>query len=351
MRSFYCDHCGWLVYFENTVCLNCRSRLAYFPHAKQIGSVVRGDQQNWHSKDGNTYRLCRNYSDFDVCNWAIPAEDQNAYCASCRLNQVIPDLSIAGNQAAWAKFESAKRRLIYTLLSLRLPVASKAEHPTEGVSYEFKANLPGAPVLTGHADGTIAINLVEADDAERERHRLALGEPYRTILGHFRHEIGHYYWDRFFQDEQGRDRFRAIFGDERTDYDVALKGHYQNGAPAGWAENFISAYATSHPWEDWAETWAHYIHMVDVLETAAGAAVSLISPLTGQPAAAIAAGESFHQAMESWFPLTYLLNNLNRSLGLPDAYPFVLPKTAIEKLRFVHQCIQEHSTSPGFAHA
>jgi hypothetical protein len=216
--------------------------------------------ETWYSKEKNDYRLCRNYLEFNVCNWAIPAEDTNRYCVSCRLNQMIPNLSVPGNQAAWAKFESAKRRLNYTLLALGLPVSSKAEDPTGGVSYEFKANVPGAPVLTGHDNGTITINLAEADDAERERRRLALGEPYRTILGHFRHEIGHYYWDRLFQDEQSREQFRAVFGDERLDYGTALEAHYQSGAPTGWEERFISAYASSHPWEDWAETFGTRSH-------------------------------------------------------------------------------------------
>jgi hypothetical protein len=342
MKSFYCDSCGWLVHFENTTCLNCGSALAYLPDTGRMGSAREAEAGNWQSSTGGNYRLCRNYIDYNVCNWAVPAGESNAYCVSCRLNQMIPNLSLPGNQAAWAKFESAKRRLNYTLLNLGLAVTSKAENPSDGLFYEFKADVPGTAVLTGHDSGVITINLAEANDAERERRRLVLGEPYRTILGHFRHEIGHYYWDRFFRDEQSRQQFRTVFGDERADYAAALKSYYENGAPKAWGEEFISAYATSHPWEDWAETWAHYLHMTDVLETAAGARVSL-APETRTPPVTITAGGSFERMIEAWFPLTYLLNSLNRSLGLPDAYPFVLSPVALKKLRFVHESIVDRA--------
>ena len=346
MKSFYCEACGWSVYFENTDCLNCGSRLAYVPDTSQIRPLTPAGADLWQSKTRLNYRLCRNYTEYNVCNWSVPVADSNAYCISCRLNRTIPDLGVPGNQIAWAKFESAKRRLNYTLLNLGLAIRSKAEDPSSGLFYEFKADLPGAPVVTGHADGVITINLAEADDAERERRRLAFGEPYRTILGHFRHEIGHYYWDRFFRDGRKLQEFRSVFGDERADYAAALKSHYQNGAPSGWGEAFISAYATSHPWEDWAETWAHYLHMKDVLETAAGAAVSVAPPETGQRAVAISESGSFGQMVEAWFPLTYLLNNLNRSLGLSDAYPFVLSPKVIKKLEFAHETIAENRGRP-----
>jgi len=52
------------------------------------------------------------------------------------------------------------------------------------------------PVLTSHCNGLITLNIAEADDAERERRRVKFHEPYRTLLGHLRHEVAHYYWDR-----------------------------------------------------------------------------------------------------------------------------------------------------------
>jgi hypothetical protein len=351
MKPLCCDVCGCVVYFESTKCLNCGAALAYLPDAGRIASVGSSETDIWRPKAARAYRLCLNYRQHHVCNWAVPASDSKLYCISCRLNRIIPNLSVVGNLAAWAKFEAAKRRLNYTLLNLRLPVISKNEDSLYGVSYEFKADVPGASVITGHADGVITINLGEADDAERERRRLALGEPYRTILGHFRHEIAHYYWYRFFRDDESLRKFRCVFSDERSDYAGALRTYYENGARKAWDEEFISAYASSHPWEDWAESWAHYLHMTDALETAAGAGVLFGAPQPDKSALASTGSEGFEQMLNAWLPLSYLLNNLNRSLGQPDAYPFVLSSVAIKKLRFVHECIAKHTTGGRFPEA
>jgi hypothetical protein len=263
--------------------LNCGVALAYLPDVARVRALSPAEEQKWQSGTGSHYRLCQNYVDHDVCNWAVPSNDSNALCASCRLTRVIPHLSVDGNKVAWVKFEAAKRCLNYSLLGLGLPVRSKVEDPENGLFYEFLADSPGSPVMTGHDFGVITINLAEADDAERERRRVQLNEPYRTILGHFRHEVGHYYWDRFFADEENAATLRSVFGDEREDYAEALKRHYETGAPVLWQENFISSYATTHPWEDWAETWAHYLHMADALETAASIGLSLAPRGANEP--------------------------------------------------------------------
>ena len=189
----------------------------------------------------------------------------------------------------------------------------------------------GPAVLTGHGDGIITVNIAEADDVERERRRVLLHEPYRTLLGHFRHEIGHYYWDLLIKDSPHIDEFRTHFGDERADYDKALKEHYDRGAVPDWRSRFISGYASVHPWEDWAETWAHYLHMTDTLETAAVCGLSLHPDRPDEPAMEkqpnkSAHEQSFDEIIGNWFPLTYVLNSLNRGMGMPDAYPFVLPR-------------------------
>lgn len=298
------------------------------------------------------YRLCENYIKEGVCNWAVPAEEPQPLCRSCRLTQVIPDLSQPGNKEAWYKLESAKRRLVYSLVMLGCPVRNKSDDPERGLAYQFLAEpeRPGAaPVLTGHADGVITLNVAEADDAERERRRQQFHEPYRTLLGHFRHEIGHYYWDRLIQNSPRLDPFRGLFGDERKEYALSLQEYYRQGPPPEWQDRFVSAYASAHPWEDWAETWAHYLHMTDTLETAAACGLSLRPRRPDEPAlkSPPSQGSSgpFDQLIDNWFPLTYLLNNLNRGLGLPDGYPFVLSKAAIDKLRFVHETIAEISAT------
>jgi len=347
MRIFRCDQCGHLVFFENVACTHCGATLAFLPDAMRIAAVVN-DGPHWRvasrkRKGRRRYRLCRNYSAENICNWAIPASDPNPLCRSCRLTQVLPDLSVPGNKQAWYKLEAAKRRMLYSLLDLGLAVNGRDVDPKGGLSYQFLADTPAAdgPVLTGHDSGLITINIAEADDVEREKRRTELHEPYRTLLGHFRHEIGHFYWDQLIAGSPRLDAFREMFGDERADYGEALRVHYEKGPPPDWQNHYVSAYAASHPWEDWAESWAHYLHMTDTLETAAACGLSL-RDTPSAPSARVPGEQpagSFERMMARWLPLTFALNNLNRGLGLPDAYPFVLSPPAVEKLRFLHDTI------------
>jgi hypothetical protein len=351
MKVFHCGHCDHLLFYENTKCVQCGHELAYLPDIAILASLDPIGDGTWRAMlpgaGGRTYRLCRNYTDEQVCNWAVRADETNPLCVSCRLTRVIPDLAPQGNRQAWSRLEVAKRQLIFTLMQLGLPVVTREEDPKHGLAFEFKADAPdgSAPVLTGQSAGVITINLAEADDVERERRRKAVQEPYRTLLGHVRHESGHYYWDRLIKESPSIDEFRKLFGDERGDYGIALQTHYEAGAPPDWQDRFITAYASAHPWEDWAETWAHYLHMVDALETAAASGLSLSPQRANEPsmpkiaAATDALPLLFEEAIERWFPLTYVLNNFSRSLGLPDAYPFVLSSPAIAKLQCVHETI------------
>lgn len=349
MKVFHCDHCEQLVFFENTTCLNCGHLLAFLPEAVDMAAMEPAEDQLWNSlseKGSGKWRLCANYANENICNWAVPADDPNPLCTSCRLTQIIPDLSLPVNKNAWCRLETAKRRLIYTLIEMKLPIRSKAEDPIGGIAFSFLADLQMStvPVMSGHENGSITINIAEADDAEREKRRTMLCEPYRTLLGHFRHESGHFYWDRLIRDSERLTLFRDLFGDERLDYAQALTRHYQNGPPAKWQADFVSAYASSHPWEDWAETWAHYLHMTDALETAAHTGLSLRPREKGEPVvtqSTLHAGDAgfFEKMIDAWFPLTYIINNLNRGLGLPDGYPFVLSNAVIDKLRFVHDTV------------
>ena len=262
---------------------------------------------------------------------------------------MIPDLSINQNRALWASTEGAKRRLIYSLLGLRLPLENRQDNPRGGLAFKFLANTLNpngseTPVLTGHEDGIITLNIAEADDIYREKTRLAMNEPYRTLVGHFRHEIGHYYWDRIVRDTKFIDGFRAMFGDEREDYDQALKRYYSIGAPSDWQNRFISVYATAHPWEDWAETWAHYLHIQDTLEVALDFGlidrrVALESKESPGTSWFSPKPKSFEEKIDAWSELTIALNSINRSMGLRDIYPFVLSKPVVEKLRFISEVI------------
>jgi hypothetical protein len=356
MRTFHCDHCGHPVFFENVTCLQCGSTLAFLPLRLALCAVepVPGQDGLWRRRkqrpSQRLYRMCANHGRYHACNFGVPEADPNELCVSCRQTRVLPDLSIPGNVDRWYKIEVAKRRLYYTLAKLGLLSVNPPQGERDGPVFEFLADTPGHPVMTGHAEGVITLNIAEADDTERVRRRVELHEPYRTLLGHLRHESGHYYWDRLIRDGGRTAEFRAMFGDETRDYSESLQHYYGSGGAtiSGWESRHVSAYATSHPWEDWAETWAHYLHMVDLLETASSYNTHLSMPgdddldeVTNP--FATGAGE-FDSLVADWVPLTLLLNSLNRSLGQDDAYPFALSRDALEKLRFVHDII--HSAEP-----
>ena len=352
MKTFTCQ-CGNLLYFENSECLSCGRTLGVIADDANLYSLEPVENL-WRAQGKSTlYRKCKNYEVESVCNWLVPADDHHTYCLSCRLNKIIPNLSNATNHQLWSRIESAKRRLIYTLVRIGLPIESRYDNPVSGLAFKFMEDQTRrgeftdlengqAAVMTGHQQGIITINIAEADHIAREAMRLKMNEAYRTLLGHFRHEIGHYYWTVLIEPvSTALNKFRQLFGDERADYAATLKQYYVNGAPANWSENYISAYATSHPWEDWAETWANYLHIVDTLETAYHqgfqfADSGLIAPFDANTRPS---DVKFDKMIEDWRRLSLTLNELNRSMGLPDAYPFILGEQSIEKLRFIHHII------------
>ena len=353
MRTFHCNRCEHLVFFENVRCERCEALLGYLPELGELSAFEDAGDGMWRSlhprAEGALYRQCHNYAVENVCNWMIPADPPETLCRSCQLTRTIPNLTAPDNRLYWYRLEVAKRRLLYTLAALGIKVESRHENPQTGLEFEFlEETSPGETVLTGHDNGLITLNIAEADDAYRERTRTAMHEPYRTLLGHFRHETGHYFFDRLVAGTPWLEPFRARFGDESIDYAEALDAYYRDGVPADWSQSYVSAYATMHPWEDWAETWAHYLLIVDVLDTATSYGVALIPQdpsdptLTDQTPVEDA---SFDNLMKRWFPLTYALNSLNRSLGMPDGYPFTLAAPVVEKLRLVHRVIAAQSAA------
>ncbi len=368
-RAYQCQ-CGRPVFLANSECLACHTPLGYvieslgvvplqpaaFEGAEPDTFTVHGDT------NGRAYRRCNNLMTAASCNWMAPAPREGdddsfnvdglaaGFCLSCSVTRTIPDQSVEGNGRQWRKLEQAKRRLVSQLLALGLPVASRLADPVHGLAFDFLSNVPGGPhVLTGHEMGVITLNAEEAEDAVRERIRAEMREPYRTLVGHFRHEIGHYYWDLVVLPTPWVDSFRELFGDERADYATALRTHYEQGPPPDWRNMFVTSYASSHPWEDWAETWAHYLHMADTADTAMSFGVDatraeLASDLfemgdLWQPDHPDAA--KFLDFLNGWVRLTNVLNELSRSMGQPDYYPFVLPRATVGKLQFVHQVITE----------
>lgn len=356
-------HCGQPAFFHNSQCVACGTALGFDPERALVlplenlaGSPV------WKSSDGKRYYRCSNFS-LGGCNWLVPAssesadpgsEPKSAFCQACALNRTIPDTSLPVNAERWRRMESAKRRMVASLLKLNLPLQSKIENPEAGLAFDFLAPIEGGPsVTTGHAAGVITLNIEEADDVGREAIRAKLHEPYRTLLGHFRHEVGHYYWDRLIAGSPLQTPFRGLFGDEREDYSAALARHYQQGPRPDWPDSFISAYATSHPWEDWAETWAHYLHMVDTFDAAWRCGIRLDTTRVhvdkfqeGDLYEAEGTGPSFLSLVNDWVRLTVILNELSENMGLKPFYPFVLAKPVVKKLHFVHLAIDQAAVQP-----
>jgi hypothetical protein len=350
VKTFQCA-CGNTLYFENSRCLECGRDVGYLFQGQTIITLEPVAGNLWKGlQDGNQYRKCRNYSQYEVCNWLVPVNDNNAYCESCRLNHIIPNLTEPHNINLWYRVEAAKRRLLYTLKYLGLPIVGRDLEPESGLAFQFLENevqgdeffndiFEKQYVLTGHVSGMITINLLEAEHSAREEMREKMNERYRTLIGHFRHESGHYYWDRLIAKDPTRlQTFRELFGDERRNYSKALKEYYDNGPRGDWTTDCISAYASSHPWEDWAETWAHYLHMVDTLDTAVNCGLKDIGQTKG---GSVYQPDSLQQILQEWEHLSRGLNSLNRSMGLPDAYPFIISPTVAEKLEFVYTVIAE----------
>lgn len=346
MQRFTCD-CGNVLFFQNSQCLKCGQEVGYDPEGRTM-VVLR---------PGGIMRRCGNGLKHGVCNWVLPSSEGAELCLSCRLNRRIPDLSIARNVVLWARMETAKRRLLVTLLQLGIPVLPKAEDALSGLSFDIVSASIDPAVTMGHLNGVITVNLEEADDTYRQINREQLNESSRTLLGHFRHETGHHVWQRFLGWREWGDvqrmAFRERFGEEWRDYAQALTLHYQNGSPAGWEDSFITAYAASHPWEDWSETWAHYLQMVEGMETFEGmgleaARIALpsvgFSPEAGALPSVLpqepAADAAFLAWLQGWVAVSTMLNEMSASLGQPALYPYIVSLKVAQKLRLVHYLVK-----------
>ncbi len=361
VRTFSCQ-CGRPTFFRNSTCLACRTPLGYHPERARLLPLSAGKTPDtwteWQTASP-AYHRCANLNTPAGCNWLVPVAESAAHdglCRACRLNRTIPDLhdhKHPDNGELWGRVELAKRRLVSALLVMGLPVASReTEDKERGMMFDFLRASKGSPsVMTGHSQGVITLNIVEADHASRESTRKAMNEPYRTLVGHFRHEVGHYYWDRLVAGTPWVAGCRALFGDETQDYAASLKKNYAHGPRKDWPQHFVSAYASVHPWEDWAESWAHYMHMCDTVDTAASYGLSIDStqleftPFQAhdlhQPEHPDA--ERFLAFVNRWTQLTMLLNGMSRAMGQPDFYPFVLAHKVVAKLHFIHLVVSAAS--------
>ena len=347
MRAFACNLCGQLLFFENSHCLRCGTSVGLVPELLAL-QALDAHLSASRAEPGKRYRRCARAS-LASCNWLVAEDDPRELCLSCRLTSAVPHMRSDQELRAFAQAEGSKRRLLYQLLDLGLPIRTRYQDPKRGLAFVLAFRSESSPVMTGHLNGVITLDLSECDNVHRERLRHEFGEPYRTLLGHFRHEIGHYYWNLLIDGQPAHAAFRSLFGDERIDYREALARNYEGAQRAHWADKHVSAYAASHPWEDWAETFAHYLHIRDTLQTAAqfGLRVSptaLAVPPEGGKLDARAREEvaelDFAEVVSEWLPLTYAFNAVNRSMGKDDLYPFVLAPAVIDKLSFVHELLR-----------
>jgi hypothetical protein len=343
MRDFTCPSCGQHLAFDNSVCLSCGSAVGFSLDDMAMLVIASGDESG-HAGfvDSSQFQLCANLH-LAQCNWLVPVAPVRRLCTSCALTRTRPNDSDTKALAAFAEAEKAKRRLVAELYELKLPIVGRDEDPQYGLAFDLLSS-EYEKVTTGHHNGVITLDLAEGDDVHREQLRIAMDEPYRTLLGHFRHEIGHYYYYRLVEPSpEYKRRFRELYGDPDTDYQAALDRHYNQGAPADWEETYVSSYASMHPAEDWAETFAHYLHIRDTLDTAASFGMT--------PAAAtferrVLGPSGFDTIIEMWLPLSWALNMINRSMGKEDLYPFVLPVPVLDKMRFIHNIIDEITSDP-----
>jgi hypothetical protein len=306
-----------------------------------------------HADCRQPLRKCHNYLVENACNRcyvpeydaqvnageAVPAANPvPRLCSACRLTETIPDLSVAGNREKWVRLEAAKRRLLYTLDRLGLPYADAQPK----LSFDFKADIvppnnewrsAGAKeiVYIGHAAGKITINIREADDVAREQLRVQFHEAHRTLIGHFHHEIGHYYWEVLVQGREER-KFCQLFGDHNAvAYQDAMNAYYQNGPKGAWSQSYISAYASAHPWEDFAETFALYLDMISILDTATHLFPNIRANFRGR---------GMQSLVERFQEVGLLVNEFNRTVGLIDLVPEVVVDLVIAKLNFIHSLVK-----------
>jgi hypothetical protein len=365
-RAFRC-RCGRPIFSRNDVCLGCGTPLGYDPELVLLRPLApTRDPAVWRAMRTRgvgatvplfTYRRCENWRSAAPCNWLLRNEEAatlQPFCRSCRLDRTVPDPTDRDNAVLWLKVENAKRALVSQLIALRLPVESRiSENTTQGVMFDLlRSPASGPRVMTGHDDGLVTLDIEEADDVHRETIRSQMHEPYRTLIGHLRHEVGHYYWQRLVQGTAWEEPCRALFGDDREDYAAALQRHYANGAPADWKNRHVSAYASAHPYEDWAETWAHYLHMVDALDTARSFGLIAhhneiqyepftLDTMVDAGIEATPDDRAFLAVVNGWIELTGALNEVTRSMGEPDFYPFILSKPAVRKLHFIHKVVKD----------
>lgn len=352
MRTFRCDRCDGVVHFTAHRCPTCDAPIGYVSDRRDLCVVVPTAEpavfrlERADLADRPPMFRCLNSA--WGCNWMVPADSGQVWCRSCRLTRGRPDEGRSDAIEAWMRAEAAKRRLVHQLDELALPIETASPSMPDGLVFDL-VFLPGEGGITGHIDGVVTLDLAETDDAHRDHQRRLLGEPYRTVIGHLRHEIGHYFWDRLVGRSSELDVFRQLFGDERADYTDAIDRYYERAGDDWDRSRFVTTYAASHPLEDWAETFAHYLHIIDATDTAAahglvpdrGEGIPVIENVTTLRLVDI---------LDAWRPVNGAVNAIAESLGSPAVYPFDPDGVVVDKLTFVHRQVSAHTDRFGTDH-
>ena len=319
MRAFGCEVCGAELFFENSVCVRCGSAVGY---SREHGTLVAVTADR---------PICANLNRCG-CNWIADPASVLGLCFSCRLTRTRPaDADAVGLAQYWVA-EAAKRRLIFGLDELELPIM--ISDGFAGLAFDLLSSTQGK-IITGHLNGIITLDLAESNDSHREALRQSMDEPYRTVLGHFRHEIGHYYCQLLALTPDRRDEFRTLFGDETLSYEEALQRHYASRelASSGRASSSArtrpcirsrisrrcSATSCTSPTRCRRRGSSGCCRNRISATTSsrhAGTARKLRKSLLERPMAEVVG--------ETWLPVSKGLNQINRSMGKPDLYPFVL---------------------------
>lgn len=317
MQRFSCPACGTAAYFHNLTCV-CGQPLFFDPEARVM--LNQGE-------------ACANRPTIS-CNWIA---DGGQYCRSCAMSYVVPDLNVGDNLLMLARAESAKRWVLANLSCWQwFTNADVGRRPRFLMLSEYTSGR-SEQIMMGHAAGEITINVTEADELIRLQRQRELGEQYRSMVGHFRHELAHFCFDRLSLSPEFLSEFRELFGDERQDYGTALLRHYE--APLAPGEDYITPYSTAHPHEDWAETVAHLLHLVDFSDSFVSAGLAMRGVPEGfTPYSEPDTNRLINVATE----IAIAINDINRALDNSDLYPFVLTGPVRQKLSFAHRWMRGH---------
>lgn len=339
MRAFDCPECGGPAPFEAQSCPTCQVPLAFHLPSMRLVDIP-GDSV---TIDGTRLLRCSNWA--WECNWLVADDSGSGQCFAGSFIRNRPEADDTLALEKLAQTAKSLRRLLFQLIDLGLPAEPYYRHDG-GLAFDLlSSRTSGTPVVIGHAGGVITIDLAESLDAHRESLRVRLGEPYRTMLGHFRHEVGHYYQSILVENGPMIDECRTLFGDERASYTDSMNRHYRFGAPQGWEKSYISEYATMHPWEDFAECFAHYLHITDTLATASESGLAVHADRVRWKLAADVvprtdySGTGIDVLLGDWHVLSELFNRINQSMGKADLYPFTISEPVVRKLDFVHRVV------------